>query len=178
MTELKTDRLAVRNFTPENWKELQKIVVDREASEYAIYDYQLPVSDGEVMEITRYFSEGDSFLAVWELSLNRIIGYIALNRVDEKVFDMGYCLSSQYQGKGYATEACSAVINYAFITLGAEKLTSGTANQNHPSCRLLGRLGFKKTEEGIASFRKTPEGAPIEFTGSAFVLKKSDWRQY
>ncbi len=178
MVELKTDRLEVRNFTPEDWRGLQKIIIDREASEYAVYDYQLPTSEAGVMEIAADFSGGDSFLAVWEPSISSLIGYIALNRLSEKEFDMGYCLKTEYQGRGYATEACTAVINYAFNSLGAEKLTSGTANANQPSCRLLGRLGFKKTEEGIASFRKTPEGTPIEFVGSAFVLKKADWLRH
>lgn len=175
MTEIKTNRLLIRNFTSGDWKDLQEVVIDKEASEYAIYDYQFPTSENEVKGITEWFARGTNFLAVYELSDNKVIGYVSLNGGNNERADLGYCFHSAYHKKGYATEACVAIINYAFITLNKEKITSGTANLNHPSCRLLTRLGFNKTGEGIASFRKPPEGKPIEFLGSAFLLEKNEW---
>jgi len=176
MVELKTDRLVIRNFVYEDWKDLQEIALDKEASEYAVYDHPFPTSEQEVKGITEWFAKGDHFLAVQETAVNKVIGYIALNGGGNgSEMDLGYCFHSLYQGKGYATEACTAVIHYAFDILKAERLTSGTANLNYPSCRLLNRLGFRKTGEGTASFRKSPEGNPIEFVGAAFQLEKKDW---
>jgi len=175
MTELKTDRLIIRNFTPDDWKDLQEIIIDKEASEYAIYDHQFPTSEEEVKGITEWFSTGDNFLSVYEKTENKVIGYVSLNGESDKVRDLGYCIHSAYQGKGYATEACVALIHYAFNTLNVERITSGTANLNYPSCKLLNKLGFCKVSEGVASFRTDAEGKPIEFIGSSFILEKEAW---
>ncbi len=175
MVLIKTGRLEIRNFIIDDWKDLQEIVIDKESSEYAIYDYQFPTLDKEVKGIVEWFSKGDNFLAVCELAHNKVIGYISLNGENDKEKDLGYCFSSVYQGIGYATESCTAILNYAFSNMCVERITSGTANLNYPSCKLLNKLGFIKMGEGTASFRKTSEGNPIEFSGSSFLLKKEDW---
>ncbi len=89
--------------------------------------------------------------------------------------NLGYSFHSAYQHKGYAAEACIAAVNYAFTSMGAQRLTSGTANVNQPSLTLLAKLGFHKVGESVTSFRTTPEAKPIEFTGSTFLIEKEDW---
>jgi len=175
MIEIRTNRLMIRNFSLDDWKDLQEIVIDKEGSEYAVYDHQFPTSDEEVKSIIEWFSKSDNFLAVYELAVNKVIGYVSLNGENNKEMDLGYCFNSKFQGKGYATEACTAVIDYAFCELSTESIISGTANLNTPSCRLLKKLGFSKTGESVSSLRKTPEGDPIEFVGSSFLLKKDEW---
>jgi len=175
MVNINTGRLIIRNFVQDDWKDLQDIIIDKESSEYAVYDYQFPTSENEVKGITGWFAQGDDFLAVCEIVSGRIIGYITINRGVNSERNFGYTFHSAYWKKGYATEACIAVINYTFNTMGEEKLSSGTANLNHPSYRLLEKLGFRKTGESTTSFRKTPEGKPIEFTGSSFLLEKDEW---
>jgi len=56
-----------------------------------------------------------------------------------------------------------------------ERLGSGTANLNDPARRLLDRLNFSKQNEEILSFRMTPEGKPIQFVGSNYLLEKDEW---
>jgi len=175
MINISTKRMIIRNFTPEDWRELQEIIVDKEASEYAIYDYPFPTGEKEVKEIANLFSQGDSFLAVYEKAEKKIIGYIAINSEKQFEYNLGYCFHSNYQEKGYATEACIAVVNYVFNNLNAEKFVTGTAVSNEPSCKLLTKLGFRKTGESVTSFRKDEEGKPIEFTGASFELTRDAW---
>ena len=177
MLRITTGRLIIRNFLLDDWKELQEIIEDKESSEYAIYDHQLPTSENEVKQITGWFSQNDEYLAVCELSTKKVIGYLAINDDKKGEKNLGYNLHSAYQRKGYAYEACIAILNYAFNTIGVEKFTSGTANLNYPSINLLVKLGFQKTGESIQSFRSTPEGKPVEFTGSSFVLEKTEWEK-
>jgi [ribosomal protein S5]-alanine N-acetyltransferase len=175
MIDIKTKRLEIRKFAIDNWRDLQEIFIDFESSEYAIYDHQLPTTDNKVKEIADRFAKGNKFLAVCELNNNKVIGYVCFNGENDKELDLGYCFNSLYQGKGFATEACISVINYAFNTLQVERLTAGTANLNYPSCRVLNRLGFSIKSESIHSCRKTTEGNPIEFVGSLFLLEKDEW---
>ena len=167
--------MVIKNFTPDNWQELQKLIADKEASEYALYDHPYPTGEQEVKEITNWFSQGDSFLAVCEKTKKKVIGYIAINGEKQSEYNLGYCFHSLYQNKGYATEACIAVISYVFNNLKAIKFVTGTAILNEPSCRLLTKLGFRKTGERVTSLRKDKEGNPIKFTGASFELTREDW---
>jgi [ribosomal protein S5]-alanine N-acetyltransferase len=175
MIKINTGRLIIRNFVPDDWEDFQAIIIDKESSEYAAYDHQFPISENEVKRITAWFAKGDDFLAVYELVSDRVIGYLALYGDTKGEKNFGYTFHSAYQKKGCAIEACTGLINYAFNTMLVERLISGTANINQPSCKLLAKLGFRKTGESVTSFRKTPEGKPIEFVGSSFLLEKEEW---
>ncbi len=172
-----TERLLLRNFVSDDWKDLLEIAIDKAASPLAIYDHQFPTSEHEVKRITNWFVNGTDFLAVCESSTNRVIGYIYLGGETEKERDLGYNFHSKYWGKGYATEACVAAIEHAFNSLGVERITSSTANLNSPSVKLLRSLGFHKTGESLGSFTTTPEGSPIEFMGSSYLLEKVEWEK-
>ena len=45
---LETQRLAIRNFTVDDWKDLQEMVLQYGSSEYAAYDHEWPTSDEKV----------------------------------------------------------------------------------------------------------------------------------
>ena len=167
--------MIIRNFSPDDWCELQEIFVDKEASEYSFSDYPFPTGEREVKEITNWFSQGNSFLAVYEKVKKKIIGYIAINSEKQSEYNLGYCLHSDYQDKGYATEACIAVVNYVFSNFNAEKFVTGTAVSNTPSCKLLTKLGFRKTGESVTSLRKDNEGKPIEFIRASYELTRDTW---
>lgn len=175
MIRINTDRLIIRNFYQDDWKDLQEIAEDKESSEYAVYDHQFPTSENEVKQTTGWFAQNDDYLAICELSTHKVIGYLAINEGKESTRNLGYNLHSAYLRKGYAYEACVAVINHGFNTMGVKRFTSGTANVNYPSINLLLKLGFHKTGESIQSFRTTPEGKPVEFTDSSFLLEKKEW---
>ncbi len=174
MRVIETERLIIRNFKTDDWKALQEMIIQKESSEYAIYDHQWPASDKEIIGITEWFASGDSFFAVCLKENNIFIGFISING-EKREFNLGYCFNFDYHGKGYATEGCKALIDYAFSDLNAERLTSDTAAENKPSCDLLSRLGMSKISEKIASFRKTSEGKPIEFEGFTFAITRSEW---
>jgi [ribosomal protein S5]-alanine N-acetyltransferase len=176
--EIETGRLILRNFKLEDAQSLREMIVQKEASPYAEYDQECPTSEDEIRGITEWFAGGDSYLAICLKETGKLIGFICLNPADDKdsrAFDLGYCFNSDYHGQGYATEGAQAVVDYAFTGLKADCLTSGTAAANSPSCRLLDRLGFKKTGQGTAAFRKTPDGKPVEFVGWGFALSRENW---
>ena len=82
MKELYTERLTIRNFTPDDAKDLQDIIISKEASKYALYDHEFPTSLDEVKKINLRFSMGDKFLAVYEPNDHKVIGFICLNISD------------------------------------------------------------------------------------------------
>jgi [ribosomal protein S5]-alanine N-acetyltransferase len=175
MILIETERLVMRNFQHDDAGALHRIIVQKEASPYAAYDYPWPTDAEKIREITDWFAGGDRYLAVCLKSSQQVIGFIGLNPGEDEItaeYDLGYSFDFDYHGQGYASEACRAVIDYAFQSLQAERITSGTAEENGPSYRLLERLGFQKVGEGPTSFRQNAQGEPITFNGCAFVLER------
>ena len=69
----------------------------------------------------------------------------ALDLTDEPdIYETGYWVAPKYAGQGMATEAANAAIRYAFGQLGAKAISIGYFDGNHPSRRIVEKLGFQK----------------------------------
>ena len=61
--------------------------------------------------------------------------------------ELGYWITPDRQGKGYATEAADLCLTHAFDELGLHKVWARTAGDNKASNRVLEKLGFQ--QEGV-----------------------------
>ena len=103
---------------------------------------------------------------------------ISVNPKQEGVeYGFGYVFHTDYQGQGYATEACRAMVDYAFATLNAQRMTTGTAAANLPSCRLLHKLGFQVIDRKMGALRETDDGEPIEVETLSLKLTRQQWAE-
>ncbi|KAF3010695.1 hypothetical protein E8E13_005941 [Curvularia kusanoi] len=59
-----------------------------------------------------------------------------------KIPDLGFSLLAKYYGKGYANEACEALMGYFRETKGQERFAGYTHPDNVSSQKLFKRLGF------------------------------------
>jgi RimJ/RimL family protein N-acetyltransferase len=84
-------------------------------------------------------------LAIHEKMSGALVGDLALHSLvdSDSVFELGFTLASNHQGKGFAREAASKLISYLFADLAAKKVIAHTDRRNAPSVRLLAELGFK-----------------------------------
>lgn len=71
-----------------------------------------------------------------------LIGFKATDKENCKT-EIGYWLSQDYQGRGIVTRAVSALCNYAFETLGMNRIQIKCAIGNSPSSNIPKRLGFQ-----------------------------------
>jgi RimJ/RimL family protein N-acetyltransferase len=73
------------------------------------------------------------------------IGFIG--RPDEEGnVEFGYSIVPEYRGKGYATEAARAIIEWAFKQPGVMRVTADCLNDNHASIRVLEKAGMRQIE--------------------------------
>jgi len=82
-----------------------------------------------------------------------LIGDVGLAPADEPdVVKIGYTIAPAYQGKGYATEAVLALIDYAFDSLGADIVRAYASALNLPSHGVAERVGMRLVErfEGVS----------------------------
>lgn len=67
-----------------------------------------------------------------------------VERGDTRRGEIGYTFSRTYRGSGYASEAVSRLLDYAFEELGLHRVVAITDRRNEPSFRLLERLGMRR----------------------------------
>jgi [ribosomal protein S5]-alanine N-acetyltransferase len=100
-------------------------------------------------EIETYNNANIQYWPIYFLETNQNVGCCGLRPYDSEnnIFEIGIHLKENYWGKGLAREACSAVIEYAFNTLGVSALFAGHNPKNTASAQLLKKLGFTYTHD-------------------------------
>ena len=88
--------------------------------------------------IARTAAGGEDFLIEFE---GRIIGDVGAGRLP----DFGFIIHPDYWGRGFATEASTAFIAYAFSDTAATELCADVDPRNTASLKVLGKLGFLET---------------------------------
>ncbi len=74
----------------------------------------------------------------------RLVGGIGIHP-DGDAHEIGYWLTPDAWGRGYATEAGRAILGIAQYAMGLKRLTSGCFLDNPASGRVLAKLGFRQT---------------------------------
>lgn len=90
-----------------------------------------------------------------------LVGACGLARRPSGAAELGYWIARGYWGRGYATEACSALVEIAG-TLGLARLDAAHFADNPASGRVLQKLGFRPT--GLSLVRTScarPAPAPV-----------------
>jgi RimJ/RimL family protein N-acetyltransferase len=86
--------------------------------------------------------------SVEERGDHRLVGDIGLSPADDApgVIKIGYTMSPRAQGRGYATEAVRALIDYAFERLDADVVRAYASEANLPSIRVAEKVGMRLVE--------------------------------
>jgi len=90
---------------------------------------------------------GYGLFSVLLTSQNLLIGDCGLEHMevaDEHVVELGYDFRSDYWNQGYATEAASAVPDYAFQQLRLPRLISLIRQSNRASQRVAEKVGMRR----------------------------------
>ncbi len=89
---------------------------------------------------------------VIERATGTLIGYAGADLIDwrdERRLEWGYRLAEEARGKGYATEACQALLDQARETHDGEVVLGLIDPTNHRSRNVLRKLGFTYIEQTL-----------------------------
>ena len=139
---LDTPRLTIRNFVPEDAADLQEILGDAQTMEYSEPPYDLEKTK---QFLSSFCIERGGGVAAVHRETNKVIGYILFSQIQPGEYELGWFFNRQFWRKGYAFEACHAVIEYAFDVLGAKKVFSETID-GVKSVALMEKLGMEREE--------------------------------
>ncbi|GAA3341413.1 GNAT family protein [Amorphoplanes nipponensis] len=87
---------------------------------------------------------------------------------------LGYVFDPAYAGRGYATEAVTAMVAYAFDRLGLRRITAGCFADNLASVRILEKVGLRREQHGVADSWHAELGWRDGYT---YATLAETWRQ-
>ena len=167
---LETKRLCLRAPRLGDAKTVATLANDRRIAENtARIPHPYKMSDAESF-IARANRAGGETLFLITLRDKTIVGACGVVQ-QEPMPELGYWLGVDYWGKGYATEALHAVIDYAFTDLAREALQAGARVTNPASRRVLEKCGFQWTGVGLYRISSIKSSAPID----RFRLERGIW---
>ena len=149
---IETERLILRKFKISDDEAMLKYWIADEKIQ-SLYSEPVYTTKAEVDELLEKYinsyQKNDYYRwAIIEKNSGECIGQIAYFLVDSKnnFAEIEYCIGSDFQCKGYATEATKAVIKYGFNKINLHKEQICTKTINKPSKRVIEKCGF--TYEG------------------------------
>jgi len=148
-TITETDRLVIREHTPEDIDALYEIYSDSEAARYMEDLYENREDEAEYLR--QYIDNQYRFYeyGIWAVTLKdngRLIGRAGIStREGFDLPEIGYIIGAPFRRCGYAKEAVRAVIDYGREELGLTDFMAFSKAKNIASANLLKNLGFRAT---------------------------------
>jgi len=145
---LTTERLVLRELLLDDARAVADRAGDRRVARYLIAvptPYPLTLATRWIAGRIAWWSQGRGVT----LAIARrerpydLIGSVSLRRfVRDRRAELGYWLGADAWGKGYATEAAAALVDFGFGELGLSRIYAHVLAGNEASCRVLEKLGM------------------------------------
>jgi len=94
-----------------------------------------------------------SDMGVTLIETKELVGLLLFDTISNRfrAGEIGWMFHKAHRGKGYASEAARALMNYCFITLGRHRIIATCDPRNIPSVRIMKKLGMRREAEFIDS---------------------------
>lgn len=177
MIILETERLILRRFLEDDWKDLYEYLSQEAVVKYEPYN---TFSEEECKKEALKRSQQECFWAVCLKENNKLIGNVYFQQQEPKEFltwELGYVFNPQYYGQGYATESCKKVIDYGFKVLSARRIVAMCNPKNESSWKLLERLNMRREGHLLKNiyFKCDEQGHPIWNDTFEYAILSEEW---
>jgi RimJ/RimL family protein N-acetyltransferase len=135
--------IGLRNWIPDQVYESEAQA--REVLEYLIEKYDDPGSPMHAPYV----------LAVCLRNTLELVGHVGLSPLRGEV-EVGYAIEEKHQGRGLASEAVRAMVDWALPRFDLPRVLGIVATDNVASCRVLERAGFTLAREAAGSLHGRP----------------------
>jgi ribosomal-protein-alanine N-acetyltransferase len=163
---IETERLILRPWRESDFAPFAALNADPEVMEF--FPDTLSRADSDALALRmkeRIETQGLGFFAVEVKGGPGFIGmvgpsvpYYGAELPCGPCTEVGWRLSREAWGKGYASEAAAASLDFAFDILGRDEVVSFTAVQNQRSQAVMRRIGMTRDASGDFDHPLLPEG--------------------
>jgi RimJ/RimL family protein N-acetyltransferase len=181
---LVTDRLILRLMSAADVDALHAYQSRTDVCRYLPFN---PLSRQEVTDRVAQHAQGDQLaadgdslrlaleLGASEDAPGRLIGdsYFSLASTEHSGGEIGWTMHPAFTGRGYATEAATAVLDLAFSSLGLHRVFARLDVRNHASIALCLRLGMREEAHFVQDMRFKDEWSDTGF----YAILEEEWRR-
>ena len=174
MIQLETERLVLRNYELNDINDFYEYM----KLEYtALHDDFDPLTYEESVDLLQRRVNKDNYLVVELKNDNKVIGDVSFDLEEFNTYIISYDFNVSYEKNGYATEACKALVEYIFSSLGGRRVYAECNEENIKSIKLLERLNFRKEAHFIedVAFKKNSDGKLIFVNSYVYAILKKEW---
>ena len=154
---LETERLIIRPITMDDLQDFYEMDSQPEVHIYLKNEPVKSIDETKLIIenlLNQYKEFGHGRVAVIEKETGKMIGWTGFHYIDEKIainnrfdfVDFGYRFRKEAWGKGYATEAAKACMDFYRENMTDIKINAITHLDNKASRRVLEKIGFEVTE--------------------------------
>ncbi len=181
-TELRTTRLLLRPWRPSDLEPFAALNADPRVMEH--FPAPLSREESDAFAATTAEAVTRQGWGRWALEVaetGEFIGFTGLHRPTFEArfmpaVEIAWRLSHRSWGKGYATEAATAALDFAFDHLGLDEVVSFTATVNLRSSAVMERLGMTHDPADDFDHPVLPPGHRLR-RHVLFRLPAARWRE-
>ena len=176
-TPIRTERLLIRPFQPDDAVGLAERRNDPEVARYQDWSVPYPMDRAEKLVLELVAMDGPQndewwMAVVCDIGSGEVFGDLALHLSQKaRTAEVGYTFATEHWGHGYAVEALEALVEYLFDDLGVTRIFGMLHPDNPASAMVLERTGFLFEGHTKSSFWEGDEVSDDWIYG----LVRSDW---
>jgi len=171
---MKTERLLLRRFSPDDWQDLFEYLSQEAVVKYE--PYEIFTEEASKHEAVRR-AENPDFWAVCLRDCEKLIGNVYLSKQEFDTWELGYVFNENFHGMGLCAEAVRALLDAVFDKQNAHRVVAMCNPLNIASWKLLERLKFRR--EGHLTkniyFKKDETGNPIWSDTYEYGILAEEW---
>jgi [ribosomal protein S5]-alanine N-acetyltransferase len=162
---ISTERLILRPPSMDDAERLFTLMSDNNLTRFLTWEPHSGIDNTQsVIQSLIEAQKNDRGYHWCVLHQSEIIGLVSLIDVRRKIrtwilnrAELSYWIGTQYQGKGFATEAAKAIVEFGFLNLGFHRIIVAHASKNVESEKICSKIGFSKYAYEHDAFAKENE---------------------
>ena len=171
---LETERLMIRHFKEDDWKDFQEIAISKEQSAYAYADFTWPTDENSAKNSCSYMATDNDIWAITRKEDGKVICFVNFNGInDEHILDVGHVMNMEYGKQGYEFEGLKRLYEYAFETLGVAGIKASWAKGDIEKLEPLVCLGMKTIVEWVGD---AFDNSGRAYEGCTMMITRDDWK--
>ena len=180
MTPIRTERLILRNWEERDRDLFHHINSDERVMEFFDFRRDRATADAVMDRMREEIArDGYGWTAAELIATGQCIGFIGLHPVEipdlapSETFEIGWRLSQEVWGKGFASEGARALLDFGFGKLSLQEIISFAVWSNGRSTAVMERLGMRR--DPSADFDHPRVVDPHLKRHVLYRLKREDW---
>lgn len=183
MTLIRTERLLIRNWEDHDRDLFFRINSDERVMAFFPFRRTRAEADAFLDRLRSSIErDGFGFTALENRETGACMGFAGLHKdsvvpsLPPDTIEIGWRLAPEYWGKGYVTEAATALLGFGFRDLGLDEIVSFAVWNNDRSTAVMKRIGMRPDPAGDFDHPRIPDTHPHLRRHVLYRLGRPSWQ--